>query len=549
MKKIKIFGLGLLLVAGSSCKKWLDVNSDPVNPDDTKAQFLLAPILSKMAYNSAQDYRDALSKYTQNMGSQAALDTYERHGNPFSDVGGNMWRHVYISAGINLEDMISKAEADGGYTLVGVGYAVKAWGFQQLTDYHGPVILDEAFRQQQTSFRYNDQPDVYKKVREWCFLALANFNKTDAADYLPTFKKYDYLFGTTLSSSNIEDYKAKWRKFIYAILASQYIHLTNKPEFKTQYADSVVKYVDLSFNAPSENAAMSFVGSKPYVSDFGNTGDSNPLSVNAGFVTGTTYFRVGQPIVNYLTGGLRGAPTTNPKTSTDPRLSRMLNPMVTTSTTTNGVYRGVQATVGDVATTKTIPHALGTALAIFPGKYIFGQGTAAIDNSRYPFYTYAQLQLMKAEALFIKGDLAGAYTAYKNGITGHMQFINEYGLNGTVKAPAITAAEITAYMTSSEVAQTAADLKISDIMGQKYIVQWGWAGLETFCDLRKYHYDVSVFTQFKPLEASQFVNKDKYVYRHRPRYNSEYIWNRAGLAEFGGLDADYVYKETWFSLP
>lgn len=543
MKYIKITYLTVLIFVASGCKKLLDVNSDPATPQTAAADFYLAPIIAQMAINTAFDYRDAQFKFTQNWGAQTSNNTFERHGYAASDVGGAMWRFVYISAGLNLEDMIKNAKAKENNSLAGIGYAIKAWGFQILTDSHGPVVLDEAFADKLT-FKYQDQPEVYAKVREWCALAIKHLNKPDVGDYTAKLNANDFMYGGN---------RDKWKKFVYAILATQYSHLINKPEFATQYADSVVKYVDLSFASSAEDATIGFSGNTPYVNAT-SPGDSNPFGANGPIISGTGTGRIGQPIVNYLTGGVRGTPTVNPKASTDPRLTRMINPMVTTSTTTNGVYRGVAATDGDTPTTKTIPHVLGsttpTALAPFPGKYLFGTGEA--DGSRYPLFTYSQLQFAKAEALFIKGLKGAAYTAYNNGIKGHMDFINLYGRNGTIKAPAITASEIDIYMKSSEVAQNETSLTIADIMGQKYIAQWGWAGQEQWCDMRKYHYDPEVFRQFKQLEAAEFFptnGGNKYAYRIRPRYNSEYIWNRAELEVWGALDDEYHTRETWFSLP
>ncbi len=538
MKYIRIICLVTLLFSASGCKKWLDINTDPATPQKAKAEFFLAPIIARMAIMTATDYRDAHFSLTQNMGAQTALNSFERQGFSATDLGGAMWRFVYIDAGLNLEDMITQGEAAGANSLVGIGYAIKAWGFQFLTDSHGPIILDEAFKDQLT-FKYQDQPEVYAQVREWCKMALVSLNKPDVGDYTNILKANDFLF---------QGDKAKWRKFVYAILAQQYSHLTNKPEFASGYADSVVKYVDLSFASAAEDAAINFNGN--------TSADANPFSVLGGFLAGTGTGRIGQPIVNYLTGGVRGTAPTSPTSSIDPRLTRMINPMVTpTVPATNGVYRGVVVTKGDVPTTKTIPNVYGSAVnsvtAPFPGKYIFGQGTATVDKPKYPLFSYSSLQFAKSEALFIKGDKGGAYTAYRNGITGHMDFVNLLGRNGVTVAPVITAAEITAYMTSSEVAQTAADLTIADIMGQKYISQWGWAGQETWCDLRKYHYDPLVFKQFKRLEASEFFPTlvNKYAYRIRPRYNSEYLWNRAELERLGAYADEYTTKETWFSLP
>ncbi len=535
MKYIKIICLCTLLFSATGCKKWLDVNTDPATPQTAKAEFYLAPIIAQMAITSMTDYKDAQFKLTQNMGAQTANNVFERHGFSESDLGGALWRFVYINAGLNLEDMISKGKEAGANNLVGIGYAIKAWGFQQLTDSHGPIILDEAFADQLT-FKYQDQPEVYAKVREWCQLSLEHLNKPDVVDYTNVLKANDFIF---------QGDRVKWKKFVYAILAQQYSHLINKPEFPSKYADSVIKYVDLSF-AAGENANISFTGT--------SASDANPFSVTGGLLAPVATGRVGQPIVNYLTGGVRGTPTPNPKSSVDPRLTRMINPIVTpTVPATDGVYRGVVATRGDLPTVKTIPNVYGIATAtatnLFPGKYIFGQGV--VDSPKYPLFTYSQMQFAKSEALFIKGNTTDAYTAYVNGIRGHMDFVNNFGRNGTGVAPVITPSEIAAYLASSEVAQNAGSLTIADIMGQKYIAQWGWAGQEQWSDLRKYHYDTNVFRQFKPLEASEFfdLTPGKYAYRIRPRYNSEYLWNRAELERLGAYAADYTTKETWFSLP
>src|SRR5690606_19699460 len=140
-----------------------------------------------------------------------------------------------------------------------------------------------------------------------------------------------------------------------------------------------------------------------------------------------------------------------------------------------------------------------------------------------------------------------------NGIRGHMNFVNKYTAikdenQSTVYNPvAITDEEITTYMDSTEVAQSAEELTLADIMGQKYIALWGWGGYDIWSDLRKYQYDPVIFRQFQPLSSVQLVHND-YTYRGRPRYNSEYMWNVEELEKWGALEADYVIKPVWFVL-
>jgi hypothetical protein len=523
MKRIQIVFLFSVLLATAGCKKWLDINSDPANPQIGKGEALISPITFQMANNLQNDYR-GLFKYVQYWGNQAADVEWEKHGyTPASDFGGSIWRMTYVNLGPNLELMIKDGEENGKWSFAGIGYAIKAWAYQITTDYHGPIILDEAFDKSKLTFHYQDQPEVYEKVRVWAAKALEYLDKTDDGDYTAVLAgpSGDLMYGGN---------RAKWKKFVYGLLAQQYSHLVNKPNFATTYADSVVKYVDLSFADATEDATVYFNAS--------NAAESSGWGINPALITGAAYGRLMQPVVSLLTGGVRGTPTTNPKTSTDPRLTRMINYCPTDS-----IYRGITPTYGDGNSVKRIPHVLGTVAAPFPGKYIFA------DKARFPIMTYSQLQFAKAEAMFIKGNKAGAHAAYLKGIEGHIQFINLYGLNGG--GVAITTAQKSDYLASSEVAQTSADLTLADIMQQKYIAQWGWGGLEQWCDLRKYHYDPVIFKTYYQLSTSEFytTNNSRYAYRVRPRYASEFTWNRVELQKWGGLDADYHTKEMWFSLP
>ncbi|RYZ28953.1 MAG: SusD/RagB family nutrient-binding outer membrane lipoprotein [Chitinophagaceae bacterium] len=540
MKLSKIYILAAMILCFSSCKKWLDINEDPANPQVATGEVLLSPIQYQMANNVANDYRFVF-KYVQFWANQNADPNWEKHAyESGSDNGGSIWRMTYFNLGKNLELMIQDGVDNGKYSFAGIGYAIKAWAYQMTTDYHGPIILDQALDDERISYNYQDQPEVYEKVREWARMALFYLDKADAKDYSSVLSG---ISGDQIYKGD----RGKWKKFVYGLLALQYSHLRNKAEFTSAYADSVVKYVDLSFANESESATVNFNGS--------NAAESNIFGPSAGLITSTastsiTMGRVTQTIVDLLSGGMRSNTpradtlkntTTFATTSVDPRLPRMIAP------NTDSVYRGVIPTYGDPNTTKKIPHVLGSVAAPYPGKYIFA------DKARFPIMTYSQLQFAKAEALFVKGQTGPAHAAYIKGIEGHMDFVNRYGLwqGAAATAPPITAQQITAYKASSDVAQTPADLTIADIMGQKFVAQWGWAGLEQWNDLRKYHYDTTVFKTYYLISGSEIDtrNLNKLVYRVRPRYNSEYIWNRTELDKWGGLNGDYHTYELWFSKP
>jgi hypothetical protein len=175
--------------------------------------------------------------------------------------------------------------------------------------------------------------------------------------------------------------------------------------------------------------------------------------------------------------------------------------------------------------------------------------------------TYAQLQFIKAEAALRNGDQATAKTAYNNGISASIDFVNSRNLDNNQTPTQITAAEKTAFLASTNI--NPAVLTLSHIMSQKWIAQFGWGHNEMWMDMRRYHYtDVDpvsgteVFRGFAPPTTLYANNGGKLVWRIRPRFNSEFVWNTTGLAAVGAWDLnakseviDYHTKPTWITLP
>jgi hypothetical protein len=170
-----------------------------------------------------------------------------------------------------------------------------------------------------------------------------------------------------------------------------------------------------------------------------------------------------------------------------------------------------------------------------------------------PLATYSQLQFVKAEAALRMANQAAALTAYRNAITAHIDFVNARNAEiagGSV--PQISAAERNAFLTSPEIMP--ATLTLSHVMSQKYLAQWVWGHIELWMDMRRYNY-----TNVDPVSGTQVFrgfaiptnlfpdNSGQVVHRLRPRFNSEYVWNRAGLDAIGGSATDYHTKELWIT--
>ncbi len=536
--------LALSAFSLAGCQDFLDVNTNPDTPETVSANLYLAPITYWWVVSPQWDGR-FVGRYTQMFAlpnslissSNTTPSTWDRQGyDPGSDNGGQQWRDVYWSLGQNLIDMMEIARAEERWDILGVGYVMKAWGWLVLTDLHGPIIkLDEAFDQTRPNFEfdYGTEQDQYAAILALLDTAIANLSRTDGAVDAAYMGVGDNIY---------KGDRQKWLKAAWGIKALALNHLSNKGSlYKPQ---DVIAAVDKSFASNADDALLKF-------------GDLNNDNRNFfGRVRNNiTSYRQTQFVVSLMDGRQFGG-------TVDPRMSRMLAP------SPDGQYRGVDPKIGNSLT--SMPAAqrpnnffgyvttggLISAGVPAPARYLFS------NQSKFPNMTYAELQFVKAEAAYRAGDKATARTAYINGISAHIDFVNarnaDDGQGGTHPgAPEsdftpISAAEKAAFLADPNIVP--ANITLSHIMSQKYIALWMWGFNEIWLDMRRYHYTDTesgsqVFRGFTLPTTYHVDNAGKPVQRIRPRYNSEYVWNKFGLDQVGGLATDYHTKPLWIIEP
>jgi len=534
----------ILAMSFVSCKKYLDVNSDPVNPQTPDPSSVFPTQLAGIPRGLQFDARYC-SRFIQNWLSEntssAANVNFDRMGyTASSDANGDIWRQAYYGLGANLEYIIGKGIQAQQWDYVGAALVLKGMMFQYATDYHGEIIFKEAFRENQAFFKYDDQETVYKGIDSILRLGISYLLNTEYNPNTSRLSKTDYVYG----GSN-----AKWIKLAYGLLARNFHRLTNK---STYQPDSVIANCDRSLAVIDDDFLIPFDAQKNDDANFFGTYRNN-----------LTVFRQSNYIVKLLDGTILTG--SNVLANRDPRIRHML------TVSSDSIYRGVDPGTGDpfwgittgVNARKRVPVLFADSIYTNPSvsafqntarKYLFG------DKVVFPVITASEIQFMKAEAAFRKGDKGTALTAYTNGINLHFDFINRTifprGNLALFTTNPISSTERASYMSSPNVKKTISELGLSDIMLQKYIALWGWGFFETFVDMRRYHWvDVDPVTGLKvyagfdlpsPLSAD---NLNKPVYRVRPRYNSEYVWNRDPLLIIGGLNGDYHTYETWMSKP
>lgn len=549
MKKIilSIASVALLTALISSCSKKIDEayanpNADVRVPVDK----LLPPLISCMAGNSAghgplNDIR-FVGKFVQYFLFCNSGGEFDQMGDrPNTDNAASMWRIHFYDIGQNCNNMIKWSLEEGKPAYAGIGKAIFAWSWLILSTQHGEVINpNEAFNTSALTFSYGTQEDMYAYVRQLCHEALSYLNSAASSPDLATADQY--FFGGDLN---------KWKKFVYGILARSFNHLTNKSNYVSEYADSVITYCNLSMTDNTDNAAVKFAST-------GISGNSNffgPLRGNLAStgVATETAIRQSAYIANLLSGANAAFPGV-----VDPRAIYMLR------LNTNGTFKGLTPNKGQSVITGNdrpesfwgISQAGGLSNVAPPNdgncRYLFR------NNSEFPVLTASEVAFMKAEALFRKGDKPGALAAYKKGIELNFDMLmNNYGTN-VPSGSELTTTIRNNFTSNPLVVPTAANLTLTHIMMQKYISLYIHGTFETWVDMRKFHYtdldantSQQVYRDFVPPSGSDLYtnNGGKLIYRLRPRFNSEYVWNLNELTRIGATALNYHTKEQWFSQP
>ncbi|MDR1197939.1 MAG: SusD/RagB family nutrient-binding outer membrane lipoprotein [Prevotellaceae bacterium] len=253
MKKILIILLsGILVFSNTSCDSYLDVNENVDAPISIDAHLYLPGICASLQ-GIYYEIR-ALGPLTQMMGT-TSYTSYANHSfSVASDAAGEMWRVVYWLHGMNLENMINQSLDAGDYALAGIGLTIKAFDWDMLVKYHGEVPFRQAFEQDRFSHEYDYQKDVYPEIRKMAYKAIEyiEMEEADMSKYGTFISGNDYIYQGNIS---------RWKKFAYAVLARNYISLSNKTDFVSSgFADSVIYCVNNSFASSADDATLQVAG-------------------------------------------------------------------------------------------------------------------------------------------------------------------------------------------------------------------------------------------------------------------------------------------------
>ena len=580
MRKITISFILLLVLGLSSCTNtWLNVNKNVDAPDWVDPILRLGPVLASYE-GIAYDLRAVAPLVQYFGGTSSFVTTYGVSQSYFvgSDNGGESWRMTYWLQGMNVENIINDGRSAGQFRYAGIGLTIKAYSWHILASLHADIPVKDAYVPGLLSHNYDSQEYAYSMVRSWAKQAIAEFEKTDATVYPDSLSTQDLVY---------KGDAVKWKKFAYAVLARNYIAMSKK---NIAYLDSAIICADKSFTSATDDPSLTFQAT-------GVSTTSNFFGVLRGNLTNvlTQSDYVAQvltgTIPNYNSAGaVEGLSTYQMVTDTatlDPRailLMGTLDPVAADlNTVKKGTYKFVGTKLGYTAACSLWGSASVPTIALNgTGRWLYR------DDAPWPLSSFAEIQFVKAEALFLKGLKAEALAAFKIAVSAHMDFVKRLIVSTDKVSSARFTTLATDYLNSKFVNNLPlANFTLSHIMMQKYVALYPWS-LDTWNDLRRYHYDLVLGTGGVPVTGTSWTSDVVYhktdadparvykgfylgaanvenrrskfattnlgspCYRLRPRYNSEYMWNLPSLKLLLPIagDADnYQCSMPWFSIP
>jgi hypothetical protein len=420
MKKIYIIILTIATLAGTGCKKFVDINHDPNRPTAVQEKLLLAPIEFNIANQVTAGPEGGVATYSNHYMQMVCYNqpipnfgTYQM----VSTSNNATWAAIYVTCLNNLKSLTTQSQANGNPNYTAIAEVLTAYCLGTATDWFGDIPYSKAFNGASGNFTptYDKQEDIYKSIQALLDQAITDMGKNTGLK--PGTDDFYYAGDMT-----------KWKKAAYTLKARYYMHLINAPGYTPATQANLALTAlqnglaantdDLQFNYPgaSTSQAIWYVNMQPL---------STLLASSA--------------IVDTLVG------------RADPRLPLLIAPAKGT-----GLYTG---------------RAIGTpTVGTYANYSLLGSFYAAV-NAIEPILPYTEALFIKAEATLITSDAATAQPIYQAAITANM---NKLGIAAGPQATYLAARGT--LTTASALERIMQEKKIADYLSLENFNDWRRTG-------------------------------------------------------------------------
>lgn len=599
LKSILLSGACLFGLSLTSCDSWLNINEDPENPtSDT------APYQSRLAH--IQFYTNSATQFAAWRSSMSMGDWTRYSGGgtyfnmsiwyPTSSIVTTAYQWWFCGAACNVDDMYQKAMAAEAWHYAGAAKIINAYGFMLMTDLHGEMPYTQACGQYALP-EYDNGKTIY----------LGCLNDIDEGIELLSKPQGSGLPALSVGDSWNNGDVNKWIKLGNLLKARYLVKLSKKQpgSYKEGKYDADAILAALA-NGPQSNADNTIVNhTDDNSSTHDNLGWNEPVDysplysvcgMNAGYmVTKMLYdnltnfagYGVEDPRADKIIPWAISKKSANTpaeiKWNGNWRRSLGVDMVSTNSPNFQGgplrsnfdtktgkwwIDSDEAARLGDTVYVECTSESKGYAAK---ADLFYRRGGVNSDDSRESgtFYTrvssptyigtYFEACFIKAEVLFNKGDKAGAFAAYKEGIKASMEQMNEKLSTWVAEDRNLAECPSFTPMTQEDMDNflangigTASDITLGKILTQKRIALH--FSVEIWNDMRRYDFNPNYFLgwgrpayQSMVVKATEAVPEGKQLRRwmqcsHELNYNSKNL--HAIGAQVPGAD---MSRDQWNS--
>ncbi|HEY8690812.1 MAG TPA: SusD/RagB family nutrient-binding outer membrane lipoprotein [Chitinophagaceae bacterium] len=300
MKKVKYIIMGCVLVLSlPSCKKYLDVNTDPDNPNNQSVliQNRVPWIEHFYQYTSGvTNYRTSCMAgvYYTNSASPNTFSTTWACTNANSTTPYQTW---FVEVSSNVVDLYNSAQKQGAYHYMAVADVFHALGYMEMLDLYGEMPYTEA-----GTGNPSPKPDDGKTIFNGCIAklneAIGLFSQTQAAG-VPALATGDLWNGGDVN---------KWIKLCWGLKARYMLKLSKKADLYN--ADSILYCLSKGPQSNADNTVGPGFNNST-VTDY-LYGDPVVTNGNFDYVAYGSTVRISQYHYNLLTN-MRGSGVTDPR--------------------------------------------------------------------------------------------------------------------------------------------------------------------------------------------------------------------------------------------
>jgi len=233
-KSIKYLLIALVGISVSSCKKYLDINTNPNQAITATPQLVLPQAITAVANQTwAYNFYGAQTVgYLANGGGVSGWGAIISYNYATTDQQG-LWNNSYDIA-TDIQYVITNTEGNADLAQFNAAAKImKAYAFQRLVDQYNDLPYTDALKGVgNVTPKYDKATDVYKSLADLCDQGIATFKANPTAS--TAFRTADVMFNGSAAAAEI----TRWIQFANTIKLRLIIRAGSKVAFTNKTFDA-----------------------------------------------------------------------------------------------------------------------------------------------------------------------------------------------------------------------------------------------------------------------------------------------------------------------